>query len=153
VREIPTGADLVLDLGGTNSITLKDYYATDPPVITYGPVVPPTPAPPPAVAELWVATAHSTTEVTAAGPVPIVELVIVSTGGLPAPGAKITAKWGGMIRATQTATTDGNGRVVFRMKPLRGPCSITFNVIATAWERAVFNPDRGVPLPLTMDVR
>ncbi len=97
--------------------------------------------------------AHTTIEVTAAGPVPVVELIIVGTGGLPAAAAKITAKWGGMIRATQTATTDAHGRVVFRMKPLRGSCTITFNVTGTTWERAVFNPDRGVALPLTMDVR
>lgn len=153
VREIASGPDLVLSLGGANTITLKDYFTADPPVIAYGPVLPPAPLPPPVVVDLWVATVRATTESSGAGPVPVVELTVVGDAGQPVPGVKISAKWGGMIRATQVGITDADGRVVFRMKPLRGPCTITFNVASATRDGFVHNPDRGIALPVVLAVK
>ena len=36
VQETPAGNDLVINLGSPGTITLKDYYLTDPPTISYG---------------------------------------------------------------------------------------------------------------------
>ena len=40
VTQTPSGSDLVLGLGSSGTITVKGYYVNDPPVISYGTVVP-----------------------------------------------------------------------------------------------------------------
>lgn len=153
VREIATGPDLVVSLGSTNTITLRDYFITDPPVIKYGPVPPPAPPPAPPIADLWVADVQAVTESSVSGPVPVVVITVAGDGGQRIAGVRITAKWGGMIRASQAGVTDANGRIVFRMKPLKGPCTVMFNIVSAVKDGFLYNPDRGVVLPVTMAVR
>jgi serralysin len=103
--------------------------------------------------QVWVGTLTTATGRRAAGPYGQATLKIVDAAGNPVPAAAVTAKWTGLVRSTQSGTTDANGQIVFKSKSLKTTGTLTFAVTAVVKTSCLYNPDRGVPMPVTVVVQ
>ncbi len=103
--------------------------------------------------QVWVGTLTTATGRRSSGPYGEATLTVVDAAGRPVSAAWVTARWTGLIRSTQTGTTDATGRVVFRSKSLKTAGTLTFTVSTVVKTSCLYNPDRGVPMPVTIAVQ
>lgn len=66
-------------------------------------------------------------------------VLIRNAAGQPVAGVVVTARWGGLVRSADTATTDATGRAVFSSRNVRKHGQITFTVTGASKIGAVYD--------------